>query len=53
MNKFTKLLAKHFMYSMEDIDYDWNLLTDEEQVIFENEETFNIIVREVKIQIQS
>jgi hypothetical protein len=37
---------------MEDIDYDWNLLTDKEQEIFENEETFNIVVRESKIQVK-
>ena len=48
MNKFTRLLVEHFKYSMEDIDYNWDLLTDTEQEIFENEESFNIIVREVK-----
>ena len=53
MNKLTLLLFKHFMYSMKDIDYDWNLLTDKEQEIFENEATFNIVVRESKIQVKS
>jgi hypothetical protein len=53
MNKLTVLLLKHFMYSMKDIDFDWNLLTDSEQEIFENEETFNVVVREAKLQTKS
>jgi len=52
MNKLTQLLMKHFVYSMNDIDFEWDLLTDSEQEIFETEETFNIVVREVKIQLK-
>lgn len=49
MNKLTKLLLNHFIYSMEDIDFDWNLLTEKEKESFENEDTFNTIVTEAKI----
>lgn len=45
MTKLKGLLVEHFMYSMKDIDYDWNLLTDTEQDIFKSEEVFNEVVR--------
>jgi len=51
MNKFTKILMEVFMNTMASADYDWNLLSDTEQEIFGDEETFNVVLKECRIQL--
>jgi len=48
MTKLETIALKHFQYSLEPIDYNFNLLTESEKKIFENQETLNVIRREVE-----
>jgi len=50
MSKLTLLLMEFFILRMKEIDFDWKLLSDDEQELFENEQTFNVIVKEAKIR---
>ena len=37
------ILMKHLAYSMRDIDWDWDQLTEDEKEAFESQETFEKI----------
>jgi hypothetical protein len=49
MTKLETIALNHFKYSLEPIDYNFNLLTKKEKEIFENQETLNVIRREVEV----
>jgi hypothetical protein len=42
----------HFLYSAATADNDWNLLSENEQEIFGDEDTFKTILRECRIQMK-
>jgi hypothetical protein len=48
--KLGTIALKHFKYSFEDINYQFDLLTPAEQEIFENQETLDVIKREINAQ---
>lgn len=50
MTKLEKLFLKVAKYSLEPIGYDFNKLTVEEQKIYENQKTIDVIKKEIDIQ---
>jgi hypothetical protein len=49
MKPVVKILLEYFGYTMKDINFNWDGLTDEERIIFISKENFEVIKREYKI----